>query len=78
MSRRPGLRHVHAPAYRSFLAHLRGARLKAGLTQAEVAKHLGKPQSYVAKSESGERRVDVVELHGFAKLYRRPLDFFVA
>lgn len=78
MSQRSGTRHVHAPLYKSFLSRLRDARLKAGLTQAEVAKHLGKPQSYVAKSESGERRVDVVELHGFAKLYRRPLDFFVA
>ena len=78
MSQRPGTRHVHHPRYQSFLARLRDARLKAGLTQAEVARHLAKPQSYVAKSESGERRVDVVELHAFAKVYRRPLDFFVA
>jgi transcriptional regulator with XRE-family HTH domain len=31
------------------------------LTQAEVAKRLGKPQSYVSKYETGERRLDVVE-----------------
>jgi transcriptional regulator with XRE-family HTH domain len=37
------------------------ARKSAGLTQQEVAKRLRKPQSFVAKYEGGERRVDVVE-----------------
>jgi transcriptional regulator with XRE-family HTH domain len=37
------------------------ARKKAELTQAEVAERLGKPQSFVAKYEGGERRLDVVE-----------------
>jgi transcriptional regulator with XRE-family HTH domain len=37
------------------------ARADAGLTQQYVADHLGKPQSYVAKVEGGERRLDVVE-----------------
>ena len=32
-----------------------------GLTQAELAKRLGKHQSFVSKYESGERRLDVVE-----------------
>jgi hypothetical protein len=35
------------------------------------------PQSVVSKSESGERRIDVVELQEFARLYGKPLDFFV-
>ena len=37
------------------------ARLAKGLTQTEVAVRLGKPQSFVSKYESGERRLDVVE-----------------
>jgi len=37
------------------------ARKAKGLTQADVADALGKPQSFVAKYENGERRVDVVE-----------------
>lgn len=37
------------------------ARKKAGLTQVEVAERLGKPQSFVAKYEGGERRLDVIE-----------------
>jgi transcriptional regulator with XRE-family HTH domain len=47
------------------------------MTQVQVAKALGRPQSFVAKCESGERRVDVVELEGLAKLYRRALTFFL-
>jgi transcriptional regulator with XRE-family HTH domain len=64
-------------AYRLFLTRLREARLAAGLTQVEVAAKLHRPQSFVSKCESGERRVDVVELTEFARLYKRDLDFFV-
>jgi len=55
--------------YREFLSRLREARAFARLTQGEVAQRLGKPQSFVSKIESGERRVDFVELLAFAKLY---------
>lgn len=45
------------------LAHLlRDLRTQAQLTQTDVAAALGKPQSYVSKYESGERRLDLVEL----------------
>lgn len=64
------------PDYRRFLARLRAARLLAGLTQVEVARALKKPQSYVSKSESGERRVDVMEAAEFARLYGQPLNYF--
>lgn len=40
---------------------LREARLRAGLRQVDVAAALGKPQSYVAKVERGERRIDLIE-----------------
>ena len=43
-------------------ALLRAVRSDAGLTQAEVAERLKLPQSFVSKYESGERRVDLVEL----------------
>ena len=44
------------------------------LTQEEVARELGKPQSFVSKSESGERRLDPIELLMFARVYRRRID----
>ena len=63
--------------YAQFLGKLRQARLEAGLTQVEVARKLKRPQSFVSKIESGERRVDVVELSELARVYRRKLDFFL-
>ncbi|HCX11561.1 MAG TPA: transcriptional regulator [Hyphomonas sp.] len=40
---------------------MRTARREAGLSQQQVAELLGVPQSYVAKIELGERRIDVIE-----------------
>lgn len=54
-------RSPHAPAYRKLRAALATARTEAGLTQAEVAAKLKRPQSFVSKYESGERSLDVVE-----------------
>jgi len=63
--------------YRAFLQRLREARHEASLTQVEVARKLSRPQSFISKCESGERRVDVVELAEFARLYGKPLSFFM-
>lgn len=53
---------IHSPQHQKLRELLIAARKKAGLTQAEVAERLGRPQSFVAKYEGGERRLDVVEL----------------
>ncbi|WP_414546050.1 helix-turn-helix domain-containing protein [Nostoc sp. CCY0012] len=68
---------IYSLRYQAFLKRLRQAREEANLTQVEVAKKLNQPQSYVSRCESGERRVDVVELTDFAVIYQKPLDFFV-
>ena len=49
------------PRYRRIIDGLREARLAAGMTQAELAAKLGRPQSSVAKVEGHERRLDVLE-----------------
>lgn len=67
---------IHTTAYRGFLEKFRQARIDAGLSQIAVAKKLHKPQSYISKCESGERRVDFAELQAFAKLYKKPLSYF--
>lgn len=53
--------------YQSCLAILRETRVKAGVSQNELARRLGRPQSWVEKCESGARRVDFVELIQIAK-----------
>ena len=52
---------LHSKRYRRFRVLLTERRKDAGLTQAKLAALLSKPQSYVAKYENGERRLDVVE-----------------
>jgi transcriptional regulator with XRE-family HTH domain len=68
---------IYSVRYQAFLQRLKQARVEAGLTQVEVAKKLNQPQSYVSRCESGERRVDAVELSDFAAIYRKNLDYFV-
>lgn len=52
---------VYTKAQKVLLESLAAARKEAGLTQQELADLLGKHQSFVAKYEGGERRLDVVE-----------------
>lgn len=64
------------PAYQTLGRLLRQAREEAGLNQAEAASLIGKPQSFISKCESGERRIDVIELKAFAQLYSKDFSFF--
>ena len=52
---------VHTGSYKVLRERLVSARHAAGLTQIELAKKLGRSQSFVAKYEGGERRIDLVE-----------------
>lgn len=55
------VKSVHSAGQLAFCELMTKARRNAGLTQHELAMRLSKPQSFVAKYEAGERRVDVVE-----------------
>jgi len=68
---------TNRPAYRWFLAWFRAVRLWTGLTQAEFAKGLRRPQSFVSNCEAGEQRLDIVELVAIARLHDRRVDFVV-
>ena len=52
---------IHSERHKKLRALLIAARKAAGLTQTVVADRLGKPPSYVAKYEGGDRRLDVLE-----------------
>lgn len=64
--------------YRELLDRLRAARLETGLSQEEVAERLGTSQSFVSRSETGERRMDVIELQVFAAIYQKPMSYFLS
>ena len=56
---------------------LKQIRLDAQLTQSDLARRLGKPQSYVSKYEGGERRLDIIELEEVCLAVGEPLSAFV-
>jgi DNA-binding XRE family transcriptional regulator len=70
-------RAIYTKDHNAIVERLKKARLEAGLGQVEVAKKLNRTQSYLSKIESGQRRFDVLQLKEFAKLYKKPLDYFV-
>lgn len=54
-------RSVFPHSYGVLTQCLVDARTAAGVTQVELAERLGRPQSFVAKIEGGDRRLDVIE-----------------
>lgn len=63
--------------YQTMVERLREAREETGLTQDEVADEFGRLQSFVSKVETGDRRIDPVELCRFAELYEKPVTWFL-
>ena len=68
---------VQTKEYAYFVEKLRKARLEAGLSQDQVAKKIRRPQSHISNIESGQQRVDVIELKRFAKLYGKDINYFI-
>lgn len=68
---------IHTKEYVAFVQKLKSARLEIGLTQAEVAKKLKRPQSHISNVETGQQRVDVIELKRFAKMYKKDISWFI-
>ena len=52
---------LHSPQNQAFRNLLRDVREGKGITQVELAARLDKPQSFISKYETGERRLDVLE-----------------
>jgi transcriptional regulator with XRE-family HTH domain len=57
-----------SPRHKALITLLVEKREAAGITQAQLAEKLGEYQSFVARLESGQRRVDVVEFLELAKI----------
>jgi transcriptional regulator with XRE-family HTH domain len=63
--------------YRQFLERLKAVREESGLSQVDIAQRLRRPQSFVSKIESGERRIDPVELRHLAQIYGKSISYFL-
>lgn len=68
---------IFSKDYKDIIERLKKARLDAGITQQKVAEKLDKPQSFISKIESGERRLDVAEVKKFANIYKKDVSFFI-
>jgi transcriptional regulator with XRE-family HTH domain len=67
----------YSPRYGRFRSLLRKARKAAGLSQSALAERLGKPQTFVSKSELGERRIDFLETVDFCRACNLSLNRFL-
>jgi len=71
------MKTIYSPDHKKLIEKLKKARKEAGLDQIKAAKLLGKTQSYVSKAESGQRRLDIMQLKDFAKIYKKTLNYFI-
>lgn len=70
-------RTIRTKEYAVFIERMRKARLESGLRQIDVAKKMKRPQSYISRVESGEYRLDILEVKRFAQLYGKSIEYFV-
>lgn len=68
---------IYSRDHKAIVSRLTKAREAAGLQQQDVAKILKRTQSYVSKLESGQRRIDVVQLKVLARIYKTSLDHLI-
>jgi len=59
---------VYAEDYQYVISMLKKARKDRGITQLQLSEAFGRPQSFIAKVENGERRLDIVEFLHLARL----------
>jgi len=68
---------IYSKGHKQLIEKLKNARIEIGLDQVEVAERLNKTQSYISKVESGQRRIDIIQLKEFAKLYKKDIHYFI-
>ena len=60
---------IYTPMYRALLGHLRRERRRLNMTQAQAAAQLGVSRAWVQKAESGQLRLDLVQVLALASIY---------
>jgi ribosome-binding protein aMBF1 (putative translation factor) len=69
---------IYSKEYKLITEQLKKARKQAGLDQIDIAKRLGKTQSYISKIEAGQLRLDLIQLKELAKLYNKTINYFLS
>ena len=68
---------IYSKDHKYIVEQLKKARQEACLEQVEVAKLLGRTQSHISKIEAGQRRIDIVALKEFTRIYKKSIDYFL-
>lgn len=68
---------IHDPRYRKLIQKLIAIRELRKITQVELATSLEKNQSYIAKVENYDRRIDILELYDWLKALDVPIENFL-
>jgi len=71
------MKTIVSPGHLTLIAAMIAARKSAGLTQIDLARGLGCQQSLIARIESGQRRVDVVDLVLWARVVGERAENFI-
>ena len=72
------MKTIYSQEHKVLVEKLIKAREDANLRQDDVAKLLKKTQSFISKLESGQRRIDLVQIKEFANIYKKPISFFIS
>jgi transcriptional regulator with XRE-family HTH domain len=68
---------IYTKAYSNLVSRLKKARDQVSLNQEQAGRKLGRSQSYISKIESGQLRLDIIQLKEIARVYKKSLDFFI-
>jgi len=68
---------IYTKDHKFLVKKLKSARLETGLSQKMVSEKLRKTQSYISKIESGQRRIDIIQLKELARVYKEDINFFL-
>ena len=68
------MKFLRTPEHKRLMKMLATARKNKGLTQQQLAEQIGENQNFISKYESGERRLDFLEVAAIS----RPIDFNLA
>lgn len=68
---------IFTEEHKVLVSKIRNARLSSGMNQAEVSKKLGVSQSYLSKLETGQIRIEAIQLKRIANFYKKSLSYFI-
>lgn len=68
---------IYSKKYMALVEKIVRVRKELNLRQSDVARLIGKSQSYVSKMEAGQLRIDVIQLNELAQIYKKTIGFFV-